>query len=185
MGTCKALLPYRGMLLIDHMKHLASEAMSAAFPGEAPAVLVSGPPSLRLPGYTFVPDEVPGNGPLGGVLSLLRYCDRLGFSNHGYLILPIDMPLLTVELLVQLLKSSDGADVCQFRGWQLPVLLRDRPWVRCAIEEIFDLRGSERFRSFRALYSRLTVNEIPLNQLSERFFLNANTPSEWRVVSTI
>lgn len=53
-----------------------------------------------------VRDEVPGRGPLGGILTGLRHIRH----SHA-LVVPVDMPLLTVRFLSHLSQASLGWDV--------------------------------------------------------------------------
>lgn len=181
MGTDKALLPYRGKRLVDFMIQLAGDSLRSCFPDQPTEVWVSGDVS----GQPCVPDEESGLGPLGGVLSIVRHLDkRSERRNVSLLIVPVDMPLLTPELLATLIRRQfEGVDAIRFAGRELPTLLRITPSVRRAISDLCVSSTAGRQRSFRALLSRLRVEELPLSGPMEALFLNANTPDRWKEVS--
>lgn len=86
MGTDKAALLWHGRPLLEHMRGLLEQA-------GAHRVLLSGPYA----GADAMPDQAPGLGPLGGLLTLGQTQ-----ADGIYLLVPVDMPLLSVPMLQQL-----------------------------------------------------------------------------------
>jgi molybdopterin-guanine dinucleotide biosynthesis protein A len=93
MGSPKAELEYLGVPFVDH----AAASLSVV----TEKVIVVGR------GYTgnlaTVPDEIPDAGPLGGIVSALRYADP-----HPVLVLAVDLPLVSIRLLRQLTEPLVG-----------------------------------------------------------------------------
>jgi len=54
-------------------------------------------------GFRFVPDDVDDLGPLSGLANALKEA-----SHETIVVLAVDMPLVTAELLLELLKKCDG-----------------------------------------------------------------------------
>ena len=95
MGRDKALLPFQGTTLAQSV----AEAVRAA----AGNVLLAGPPRYGSLGYGTVPDIYPGEGPLGGVLTVLQHS-----LADWTLIVACDMPGLTAAFLGELLDTAEG-----------------------------------------------------------------------------
>ena len=96
MGSDKALLSVDGIPLLVRMARIAQEV--------TPRVLVVGrarPFDWPFPGVSFVPDAMPGLGPLGGLMTALRAA-----GDDTVLALACDMPLLTADALRWLLNAG-------------------------------------------------------------------------------
>ena len=97
MGRDKALLPYRGTTLIEHV----ARAVMAA----AGCVTVRGDPDrYRRLGYPVVTDQVPGCGPLSGI------CTALSVTSADWnLIAACDMPAISEATLRAMLGRAAGS----------------------------------------------------------------------------
>jgi len=166
MGTDKALLPWRGRTLIEHVAGVVRAS--------AGSVTLIGPPdrygSLGLP---VEPDAVPGRGPLGGILTALAIT-----AAEWNLVVACDMPALTAPFLESLLeaaKESGGGCLVPVppygRSQPLCAVYRRTilPAVRQAVEER-RLKMTEALASLGAVYHAVS---------GEEFFLNMNTPKEF------
>lgn len=97
MGRDKALLPFRGEPLLARTLRLAL--------GTGCPVLVVGraaAPGVDAAGAAFVEDEVPGRGPLGGLLTALHA------GGGDVVLLACDMPDLEPAALAWLLAAAEG-----------------------------------------------------------------------------
>jgi len=83
-------------------RRLIEWALEAAR-GTGLKVFVAGGEPIEGEGATFLRDEK-GEGPIAGLLSCLRRCERV-------VLLPCDMPFLTSELLRFLLRRAEGLDL--------------------------------------------------------------------------
>lgn len=105
MGQDKALLPFQGRPMIDHMVDLLHEA-------GCEDVFISG----QRKGYPCISDSAPYQGPAVAMRHVLQ--ELVGYQ--GVLFVPVDMPLLTAGFLQQLLIQKKGA---YFDGWPLPACI--------------------------------------------------------------
>jgi molybdopterin-guanine dinucleotide biosynthesis protein A len=98
-GRAKGLELVGGARIVDRavaaLREVATEILLV---GASPAV------AATLPRLRWVPDEAPGAGPLGGILSALRAARR------DTVIVAWDMPFLGVADLRPLLEQADDAD---------------------------------------------------------------------------
>ncbi|HPF89174.1 MAG: molybdenum cofactor guanylyltransferase [Flavobacteriales bacterium] len=107
MGRDKALLPVQGKPLITH-------ALDILRPHVDELLIIGDPRKYDGFGPLALADDTPGSGPLGGILTALRYAwhDRL-------LILACDMPKITasfIELLMARYEEGVNAVVAQCDG---------------------------------------------------------------------
>lgn len=160
MGRDKALLDWQGRPLIEHMIGLLRDAGIAR-------IRISG----DRPDYAGIPDQRSGDGPVVGLLSV---ADTLG---DGYvLVLPVDMPKLTVTQLQRLLKAPDAACV-RYGELALPMRLRLDDDTRAALRAVAASEGRE--RSFRALQERIALHTLAIAAHEQAALGNCNTPDDW------
>jgi molybdopterin-guanine dinucleotide biosynthesis protein A len=164
MGEDKALLPWHGRPLLGHMCDLLEAA-------GATAVRVSG----DRPGYAGIPDRWPDRGPLGGLASVADELD-----DGELLVVPVDMPLLTVSLLHALVANTDRA-CTRLAGAMLPMRWRLDTRSRAILAGMIERPGSA--CSVRALQQAIGVTELPVAPSDAARLVNCNTPSEWREVN--
>ena len=150
MGTNKAFLEYRGKPLIDHMMGLLKEA-------DAKEVWVSG----SLAGYPCIPDEEKFEGPAMAIRHVLKRLERADVS--GVLFVPVDMPVMTPDLLRELAGQRDGA---YYQGWPLPAFL--------PFKEILPAD-----KSIKGLLQVMRISARQVPEGRQACFVNANTPEEW------
>ena len=158
MGRDKALLPYRGGRLVDWM---AGRLLAAGVAD----VHVSVPADRFYPGYRCIADASADVGPVGGILSTVAASS----GYRGYLVVPVDMPLLTPEMLARLMRQS-GA--CHYAGTPLPAFLPDSP----------GLRSHPAGGSVRALLQALAAKPEPLRNGDRDRLVNVNTEQEWAAI---
>ena len=104
MGRDKALLPYRGGALVESVARAVALAAGSA-------VLVGSPSRHGGLGFPVLPDIYPGEGPLGGILTVLEHADASHRRTDWNLIVACDMPELTAEFLRGLLDRAERLDV--------------------------------------------------------------------------
>jgi len=109
MGLNKALLHYKNKRLIEH----ASDLFLLAGLTD---VIVSG----NIGGYFCIQDITPNQGPLGGVYSVMQHMDD---SPKKLIFIPVDMPLLTVNIVSTLLRSVQDFDAAFYSNSPLPLAL--------------------------------------------------------------
>lgn len=98
MGRDKALLPVAGEALAARTARLLGAA------GAAPVVAIGGDgPALAAVGVEVVADRWPGEGPLGGLLTALRWSPA-----RWVLVVACDMPWLTAATLEAIVTADPG-----------------------------------------------------------------------------
>jgi molybdenum cofactor guanylyltransferase len=171
MGRDKALLPWDGGTLLDHavarLRAVCSETR----------ILCGPSPRYEDRGLPVVADRVPAAGPLGGLQAALATLD-----GGPAVLLGVDMPFVTEEVLAALLASSEGHDAV------VPVL-PEGPEPLCAVYARSCLpavegqlaRGDFRMTSF---WDAVRVHQATAAELAPygdpgRLFRNVNRPEEY------
>jgi molybdenum cofactor guanylyltransferase len=115
MGSDKALLEFRGRLLIEHaVEKLRALGFSPRIAGTRPDLAAWAP---------VISDNYPGSGPLAGIEAALSVSDA-----DLNLFLPIDLPLLSLEFLRWMTARAGETSALA----TIP-LLQDHPQPLCAI----------------------------------------------------
>ena len=102
MGNDKALLPWRGVSLLEYLCAVASQ--------NTDRVLVTGrekPADWTVEETVFLRDQIPDLGPLIGLKTALAWAQKEGVQM--VLLLACDMPLLSFQALRWLLEQADFA----------------------------------------------------------------------------
>lgn len=149
MGTSKALLPYKGGLLHQHMSGMLREAGLGH-------VYLSG----EVPGAEAIPDRHPHAGPAQAIANLL---EKFSGTYDRLLVVPVDMPLLTASVLTHLLQQPGSS---HFIRHPLPVCLRTG-------------KVEGEVRSVRDLIAACAALPLDLPEAWKPAMQNFNTPEEW------
>lgn len=163
MGRDKAMLPWQGHPLIEHL----IAVLQAAGVRE---VKVSG----DRPAYHGVADPVPQVGPIGGIAGIAGSCD-----DGELLIVPVDMPRLQPTLLQRLLTTASTAGCVRYTDHMLPMRLRLDAHCRDTLHALL-AASDPRARSVRALQERVGVHEIALSADDATQLIDCNTEQTWR-----
>lgn len=166
MGRDKALLPFRGKTLVEH---IAAQVLEAA----GSVTLIGGPErfqSLKLPA---IADLVPDCGPLGGIITALDVS-----TAEWNLVVACDMPSVTAPVLRALLEQAERTG-CECL---VPVSPSGRLQPLAAVYRRTCL--PELRRLLEAGTRKMTDVLAALSALEWRapesdFFRNLNTPEEW------
>src|SRR5579863_5196781 len=98
MGRDKAMLPYRGTTLVQHVAQTVREAAGSV-------TLIGDPARLAQLGLPVFPDELPGCGPVSGIYTAVRLSET-----DWNLVVACDMPAVSPDNLCQLLRSTHNAE---------------------------------------------------------------------------
>lgn len=143
-------------------------------------VLLSGHPRLDWPD-SHVPDQYPGTGPVGGMVSALSTIARQ--NQHPALCLlfiPVDVPLLSPTLLAAMLKKVTKSDVgCRIAHSPLPVVLKptERVLDQCGLAMSELVAG--RSWSVKRFIEPFDLIALDDNESVRSQLVNVNTPAEW------
>lgn len=168
MGRDKALLPYDGKTLVEHVAAMVAQAAGSV-------VLVGAPDRYEAMGLAAIADTFEPCGPLGGILTALRASEA-----EWNLIVACDMPGVTVALLVRMLDAARQAGA----ECLVPVSADGRLQPLCAVyhrsaaarlEEV--LRQGR--RKVRDCLAALRVAEWHVEDVGA--FENVNTPGDWEM----
>jgi molybdopterin-guanine dinucleotide biosynthesis protein A len=165
MGQPKALLPYQGTTLIEHIaKTLAEAAGYVALIGE--------PDRLGHLGLPVFPDEQPGSGPASGIYTALTIT-----KTDWSLVVACDMPAVTADLLRALLLRAETAK----RDCVAAVGPYGQPEPLCAVYHRRCLPALTRAIRDKRLRMRDFVKEIGAVWVAvdKSAIANVNTPGEW------
>lgn len=181
MGRPKALLPHPiGGTLLEHAVHVAHELTDEVFLlGKSESL----PPTVA--NLTRLPDAREDLGPPGGLGPLAGLCSLLGVAQDRWaLLLPCDMPNVSVSLLTRLLvRASDSVDAVAYTregrgdGYHACCALYHPRLLPAVLDE---LEGSG--RSLQALLDRARVKAIHPNGEDRLMLTNVNTPGEYERV---
>lgn len=136
--------------------------------------------NIVISGHHHIKDSYPNGGPLSGILSVLLSL-KPEDKTTGLLVIPVDMPLLTAQLLNKLIEQGKKHNsACCYDSYNLPIYL---PITDKLINFLQNEFLSERFTqlnkgpSFKYLLKHIGCHSIkPINT---DLLINANTPEQW------
>lgn len=169
MGQDKADLLWNGKTLlqcqIEKLAHLVGEEN----------IFVSG----HRPEKKSIPDAFSDRGPIEGLKTVLTAISPENKYTKA-LVIPVDMPLLTIGLLEDLMKAGGPQDVIKFKDFQLPALFQNLKKIKSVLWTMeYELlnHGDSSAYSYSNLYRKTDVAEIITNQPDK--MINTNTNDEW------
>ena len=188
MGQDKALMRYQGRTLIDNASLLLQSA-------SCDKVLIS----RNAPG--FLNDKIEDAGPLSGVHAVL---DALSQSdNHNgnpceLLVLPVDMPQMTPELLrILVSRGREAEKACYVEKRFLPFYLPVTQDTKALLANYLVEQSKRRVVGFLEILNAVSLKEGDLKKTARKKesdnkkrlanmsnedgveWLNVNTPGEW------
>lgn len=188
MGQDKALMRYKGRTLIDNASLLLQSA-------SCDKVLIS----RNAPG--FLNDKIEDAGPLSGVHAVL---DALSQSdNHNgnpceLLVLPVDMPQMTPELLrILVSRGREAEKACYVEKRFLPFYLPVTQDTKALLANYLVEQSKRRVVGFLEILNAVSLKEGDLKKTARKEesdnkkrlanmsnedgveWLNVNTPGEW------
>ena len=188
MGQDKALMRYQGRTLIDNASLLLQSA-------SCDKVLIS----RNAPG--FLNDRIEDAGPLSGVHAVL---DALSQSdNHNgnpceLLVLPVDMPQMTPELLrILVSRGREAEKACYVEKRFLPFYLPVTQDTKALLANYLVEQSKRRVVGFLEILNAVSLKEGDLKKIAHKDesdnkkrlanmsnedgveWLNVNTPGDW------
>mgnify|MGYP001792548412 CR=1 FL=1 len=169
MGRPKALLPWKGQTIAQHLMAVVAPLVSSG--------LVVGTHDLPLAeGWTACLDQHPGYGPVGALATALP---RLN-TPYG-LVLSCDLPLLDRATLHHLLAGRGDASVACFRtadGQVHPLIGVYAQSLGAHFEQALAVRHLRLLRVLRSLHPRV----LPCPTALEVALTNVNTPEQYQQI---
>ncbi len=169
MGRDKAQIQSGGLSLLER---IAGEARKAGLP----ALIVGReqPADWPIPHTTFIADDWPGSGPLGGLLTALRQADR------SVLLAACDMPALSADALLWLADqaletpSPHGMAVINRGQWEPLFSL-----YTVACHDLAEQQMQAGRLSLHGLIEAGRFQSIEAPGWVSAQLVNINTPEEW------
>lgn len=172
MGHDKALLPCDGFANLLHRQLALLQSLSLD------SCLVSRHQrhgELPLAGATLLTDlnDQQHEGPLAGIAAALNACPQA----TALLVLPVDLPCITRDVLESLLCSGREQQQALYFGEEyLPLYLPVNDLLRTDLNQRIGQAGSD--KSVRAMLRRQQAASLPVPD--PILFTNTNTPEEWQ-----
>jgi molybdopterin-guanine dinucleotide biosynthesis protein A len=166
MGSDKALLPFKGATLIEHV---AAQVHQAA----GNVTLVGNPERYSYLSYPVLTDIYPGRGPLSGIHTALAASQA-----EWNLIVACDMPEVTGSFLISILERAQAGNAHAV----IPAGPSGLPEPLCAAysRHALDVIAHALDHDIRKVMDGLTGLEIDLWGVTDsRQFHNLNTAAEW------
>jgi molybdopterin-guanine dinucleotide biosynthesis protein A len=138
-----------------------------------------------------IPDLISQAGPVGGIYSVLaHYPEHL--QPKAFLILPVDLPLMTPAALMQLRMKGELTNKATFfqdsqkRTHHIPLYLPNNAFLQLFIKQAFQgsqlltdaKKSSKNGPSVRAMLQQVPHQVI--NSSNNNLLFNTNTPQEWQ-----
>ena len=188
MGQDKALMRYQGRTLIDNASLLLQSA-------SCDKVLIS----RNAPG--FLNDKIEDAGPLSGVHAVLDALSQ--FDNHNgnpceLLVLPVDMPQMTPELLrILVSRGREAEKACYVEKRFLPFYLPVTQDTKALLANYLVEQSKRRVVGFLEILNAVSLKEADLKKTARKEesdnkkrlanmsnedgveWLNVNTPGDW------
>ena len=172
MGVNKEFLDFGGQTLLARaLSTLSAVCKTVTIVGDPAALSSFGP---------VVPDLFPGCGPLGGIHAALS-----NSSAELNLVLAVDMPFVSAELLNFLLRAAETNDVLvtvprTSKGFQPLCAVYRRDFVQIA-DRALRAQNYKIDATFAAVSLRIVEeSELSAAGFSEKNFFNINTPEDLR-----
>jgi molybdopterin-guanine dinucleotide biosynthesis protein A len=165
MGRAKALLPYRGITLVEYVADAVRGAAGAV-------VLIGDPVALIHLGLPVLRDEIPGCGPAGGIYTALR-----ASATDWNLVVACDMPAVSGGALCELINAAEKSE----SDCVAAASPDGRPEPLCAVYHRRCLPALERAIKDKRLKMRHLVREMGVSvvAVAPAVLANVNTPDEW------
>ena len=165
MGTDKALVPFRGMPMMQHSIRLLSELFTSI-------TIVSNHESHHEFGLEVIPDAFEKTGPLGGIIAGLR-----NSTTEMNFFMACDMPMVTSRIIKSLLEAvnTNGCITASYNGKSETLCTL---YPKSALPLLEEMASKQQHRLYDML-DALKANVMDVTHLCESNpFININTPAE-------
>jgi molybdopterin-guanine dinucleotide biosynthesis protein A len=124
-----------------------------------------------------LPDIYPEHGPLSGIHSALF--EMVSKKSTPILVIPVDMPLLSEDLLICLVEAGLTMDTAvHYLEHPIPAFIPNTNLTRSYLESILsDVSAAKPSRSIQRFLSR--IGAVQLSTAENDKLINTNTPEQW------
>jgi molybdenum cofactor guanylyltransferase len=193
MGQDKSQLSRNDIKMLDYSKRLLIDVgiknivVSGAFEAQNANTFATD---------IFVPDIIKQGGPVAGIYSVLQR-----FQPKAIFILPVDLPLMTPEVLQQLKTTGElSKKACFFQtrdgAHNIPLYLPNNAYLALFLADAFKQTGSSKIAtnntgpnkkgpSMKSLLKQVPHESIvaPNTKTFNDALFNTNTPEQWQIAS--
>lgn len=167
MGEDKAFLKYGGLFLYQYnlkiLEHFSDNL-----------IISSSNTAFNQSNYLRVEDDIPGLGPIGGIYSSLK---RISYKNA--IVLPCDLPFITIDIIDTLIANSHGYEICiaqNMSGQPEPLV---GIYSTSILPNMEDLIKKGKYK-IRDLLSEVNTNFISFENSPKNTFQNVNYPEDYK-----
>ncbi len=125
-----------------------------------------------------IADQIAGMGPLAAIETIIHKTQA-----SRLLIIPVDMPLLTSELLKLLLQPATKDESAYFHQHYLPLNLAVTAKTKKIIRHLLELQDTKQ-RSLKNLLEQIPTNILKFEKKYTDALQNINTPEQWQQFKT-
>ncbi|MBP9839043.1 MAG: molybdenum cofactor guanylyltransferase [Proteobacteria bacterium] len=166
MGQDKASLIFNDLRLVDH---IAETLISSGIR----KIITSG----IVDSYEGVPDLVKNKGPVGGICSSIIHCQEN--SRTTAIIIPVDMPLISSEVINFMIESLGDSEFTHFQEKPLPLVVKISESIADSCVKINQDLSNGKEMSVKSLLKNFVTSAITIPQNLAKNLINTNTPEEW------
>ena len=174
MGQDKAKLCIDGISLLERSRRMLYRL-------GCDHVIMSGADRPEWPD-AVIHDATRGLGPVSGLVSVTHWASAQNMGTSTMVFIPVDTPLLSNQILEELIDRSKGFDGCYVSGSPLPLVLNltqaTREQARRAVP---DMALSQAW-SIKRFIQPLHMKAIQLDMDNARMLSNVNTPDQWETL---
>lgn len=167
MGEDKAFLKYGGLFLYQYNLKILEQFSDNL-------IVSSSNKAFNQLKYLRVEDETPELGPIGGIYSSLK---RIRYSNA--IVLPCDLPFITIDIIDELIANSEGYDICialNNSGQPEPLV---GIYSTSILPKMEDLIKNGKYK-IRDLLLEVKTNFLSLESTQQNTFQNVNYPEDYK-----
>jgi len=168
MHKDKSQLVWRGKSFIEHSYELLIEAGCVD-------VIVSNNDNVKC-----IKDRYPNCGPLAGIDACLNYIQNNIPDAEAMLIMPVDMPLMSVQLLRDLQQQATVGSAVFYNLGRFPMILPVNNKLARQLQNTLQQNQTGSSISIRQLLTKLDCQVLNIDQNQQSAFFNCNTAEQWQ-----
>ncbi len=173
MLSDKSQLVWQGKTLLKHTSQLLLDA-------GCKDVLISNNKDQN-----HIVDRYKKSGPLAGIDACLNYILKHHSDTDSMLIMPVDMPLMSVSLLKKLKNDTQPNKVAFYNLGRFPLMLPVSVKLGRLLFNALEKNQNGRSVSVKQLLSHFDEQFFILDNDQKSLFFNCNTPEEWQNIQSI
>lgn len=173
MLSDKSQLVWQGKTLLEHTSQLLLDAGCTN-------VLISNNNDQN-----YIADRYKNSGPLAGIDACLNHIQKYHSDANTMLVMPVDMPLMSVRLLKKLKESSQADKVTFYNLGRFPLTLPVGTKLASLLFSALENNQNGRGVSVKQLLSHFDEQTFMLDDDQKSLFINCNTQEEWQNIQSV